>query len=91
MADLSQLSIVLILLMEVTVLTVLEYRAWRTFYTPLCVLMLPYTFVLLVTICISGNFGYVAFNYDSIWVWIYGLPLFALPSYAIATLVNQGD
>lgn len=91
MADLSQLSIVLILLMEVTVLTVLEYRAWRTFYTPLCVLMLPYTFVLLVTICISGNFGYVAFNYDSIWVWIYGLPLFALPSFAIATLVNQGD
>ena len=91
MADLSQLSIVLILLMEVTILTVLEYRAWRTLYTPLCVLMLPYTFVLLVTICISGNFGYVAFNYDSIWVWIYGLPLFALPSYAIATLVNQGD
>ena len=91
MADLSQYAILLILLMEVTVLTVLEYRAWRTFYTPLCVLMLPYTFVLLVTICISGNFGYVAFNYESIWVWIYGLPLFALPSYAIATLVNQGD
>ena len=84
--DLSQLSIVLILLMEVTVLTVLEYRAWRTFYTPLCVLMLPYTFVLLVTIGISGNFGYVAFNFDSIWVWIYGLPLFALPSYAFTNI-----
>lgn len=77
--------------MEVTVLTVLEYRAWGSFYTPLCVLMLPYTFVLLVTICIAGNFGYVPFNYDSIWVWIYGLPLFALPSYAIAKLVNQGN
>lgn len=91
MAELSQYAILLILLMEVTVLTVLEYRAWGSFYTPLCVLMLPYTFVLLVTICIAGNFGYVPFNYDSIWVWIYGLPLFALPSYAFAALVNQGD
>ena len=89
--DLSQLSIVLILLMEVTVLTVLEYRAWRTFYTPLCVLMLPYTFVLLVTIGISGNFGYVAFNYDSIWVWIYGLPLFAFPSYAFASIISKKE
>ena len=75
--------------MEVTVLTVLEYRAWGSFYTPLCVLMLPYTFVLLVTICIAGNFGYVPFNYDSIWVWIYGLPLFALPSYAFASLMRN--
>ena len=91
MADLSQLSIVLILLMEVTVLTVLEYRAWRTFYTPLFTLMLPYTFVLLVTIGIAGNFGYVPFNYDSIWVWIYGLPLFALPSYAIASIISRKE
>ncbi len=82
-------AILLILLMEVTVLTVLEYRAWGSFYTPLCVLMLPYTFVLLVTICIAGNFGYVPFNYDSIWVWVYGLPLFALPSFAFASLMRN--
>ena len=89
MADVSQLSILLILLMEVTVLTWVEYRAWKTFYTPLCTLMLPYTFVLLVTIAIAGNFGYVPFNYDGIWVWIYGLPLFALPSYAFASLMRN--
>ena len=89
MAELSQYAILLILLMEVTVLTVLEYRAWGSFYTPLCVLMLPYTFVLLVTICIAGNFGYVPFNYDSIWVWVYGLPLFALPSFAFASLMRN--
>ena len=89
MADVSQLSILLILLMEVTVLTWVEYRAWKTFYTPLCTLMLPYTFVLLVTTAIAGNFGYVPFNYDSIWVWIYGLPLFALPSYAFAALLRN--
>ena len=91
MADVSQLSILLILLMEVTVLTWVEYRAWKTFYTPLCTLMLPYTFVLLVTIAIAGNFGYVPFNYDSIWVWIYGLPLFALPSYAFAAVISKKE
>lgn len=91
MADVSQLSILLILLMEVTVLTWVEYRAWKTIYTPLCTLMLPYTFVLLVTIAIAGNFGYVPFNYDSIWVWIYGLPLFALPSYAFAAILSRKE
>ena len=82
-------AILLILLMEVTLLTWVEYRAWKTLYTPLCALMLPYTFVLLVTVCIAGNFGYVAFNYESLWVWIYGLPLFALPSYAFAAILSR--
>ena len=82
-------AILLILLMEVTLLTWVEYRAWKTLYTPLCALMLPYTFVLLVTVCIAGNFGYVAFNYESLWVWIYGLPLFALPSYAFAAIISR--
>ena len=91
MADVSQLSILLILLMEVTLLTWVEYRAWKTFYTPLCTLMLPYTFVLLVTTAIAGNLGYVPFNYDSIWVWIYGLPLFALPSYAFAAVISRRE
>ena len=39
-----------------------------------CFLMLPYVAVLLITILISGNMGFVAFNYDSIYVWILGLP-----------------
>lgn len=89
MADLSQYSILLIFLMEVSCLTYLEYRAWRTFYTPLCALMIPYVIVLLITIAIAGNFGFYAFNYDSIFVWIFGLPLFALPSVASALLLRR--
>ena len=85
----GEYAILLILLMEVTLLTWVEYRAWKTLYTPLCALMLPYTFVLLVTVCIAGNFGYVAFNYESLWVWIFGLPLFALPSYAFAAILSR--
>ena len=89
MDELTQISIVLILLMEVSCLTYLEYRAWRTIYTPLCALMLPYVAVLLITIAIAGNFGFVRFNYTSIYVWILGLPLFALPSYGFATLMRH--
>lgn len=86
---LSQLSIVLILLMEVSCLTYLEYRAWHTFYTPLCALMLPYVGVLLITIAIAGDYGFVRFNYESIYVWIAGLPLFAIPSFGFATLLRH--
>jgi hypothetical protein len=85
----SQISIVLILLMEVSCLTYLEYRAWRTIYTPLCVLMLPYVAVLLITIAIPADFGFVRFNYESIYVWILGLPLFAIPSFGFATLMRH--
>ena len=85
----SQFSIVLILLMEVTALTYLEYRARKTVYTPLCALMLPYVAVLLITIAIAGDFGFVRFNYESIFVWICGLPLFALPSFALAATMRH--
>ena len=85
----SQISIVLILLMEVSCLTYLEYRAWRTIYTPLCALMLPYVAVLLITIAIPADFGFVRFNYESIYVWILGLPLFAIPSFGFATLMRH--
>lgn len=91
MDALTQISIVLILLMEVSCLTYLEYRAWRTIYTPLCALMLPYVGVLLITIAIAGDFGFVRFNYESIYVWILGLPLFALPSFGFATLMRHYD
>lgn len=84
MDALSQLSVVLLFLAEVVVFTYFEYKAWRTIYTPLCCLMLPYTIVLLTTVAIAGDFGFVEFNYQSIWVWIYGLPFFALPSYALS-------
>lgn len=75
--------------MEVSCLTYLEYRAWRTIYTPLCALMLPYVVVLLITIAIAGNFGFVRFNYESIYVWILGLPVFAIPSFGFATLMRH--
>ncbi len=36
------------LLLEVFVLTYLEYTSWRTIYTPLTCLMLPYFFIFFI-------------------------------------------
>lgn len=90
MTGLLNILLITTLLFEVCVFTYAEWRAWRTFCTPLCCLMLPYIFVLLVTIMIAGKMGFVQFNYESLYVWIVGLPLFALPSWTIAAVLQKG-
>lgn len=80
------LVILITILIEVAVLTYLEYISWKTIYTPMCCLMLPYTFVLLISIAVSGNFDFVDFYYPSIIVWNIGLIFFAIPSYIFAIL-----
>ncbi|MCQ2067850.1 MAG: DUF6337 family protein [Bacteroidaceae bacterium] len=67
-------------LIEVGVLLYLEKKAWNTIYTPLSVLMLPYLIVLLITIMISGHFGFDKMCYPSILVWSVALLVFAIPS-----------
>lgn len=76
-------------LVEVVVLFFLERKAWHTIYTPLNFLMIPYIFVLLITVSVSGNFGFVDFYYPSILIWSVGLLLFAIPSLAIACYAGK--
>lgn len=78
--------ILVTLIVEVAVLTYFEYISWNTIYTPMCCLMLPYTFVLLISILVSGNSYFVDFYYPSIFIWNIGLMLFAVPSYILALL-----
>ena len=66
---------------EMGVLAYIDWKLWRTMYTPLNVLMLPYAFMLAVTLMCCGNFGVAEFYYPSLLVWMVGLPLFALPSW----------
>lgn len=75
---------VLAIYIEIAVLAFFEYKLWRTMYTPLNLLMLPYSIMLLVTILASGNMGIAEFYYPSILVWMLGLLLFAIPSYIFA-------
>lgn len=77
------------ILLEVTVLSYLEYKTWGGFYTPLNFLMLPYIAVLLITIMLAGNaLDFVEFYYPSIFIWNVGLLLFAIPSYVIGILLH---
>lgn len=77
------------LCVEVCVLSYLELKTWRTLYTPLMFLMLPYVVILALTIAVSGKFGFVEFCYPSILFWIVGLPIFAIPSFALGALMQR--
>lgn len=80
---------VLCLCLEVCVLLYFEFKAWKTLYTPVVFLTLPYLLILALTIAVSGKFGFVEFYYPSIILWIVGLPIFAIPSFVLGFLVQR--
>ena len=81
--------ILLSFLIEVAVLFYMEMKAWKTLYTPLNFLMLPYVVVLLITVAISGKLGFVEFYYPSILLWSVGLVVFACPSLVLGYLTQK--
>lgn len=87
--EFSDALILFTFLLEVVLLLFLELKAWGTLYTPLNFLMLPYTIVLLITIFLAGNFGFVEFHYPSIAIWSVGLLLFSIPSFVLGTLLAK--
>lgn len=89
MGDFQDILILISFLIEVSVLFYLEMKSWKTLYTPLNFLMLPYVIVLFISIAISGNFGFVEFYYPSILLWSVGLLIFAIPSFVLAFLLQR--
>jgi hypothetical protein len=89
MGGFQDILILVSFLIEVAVLLYLELKAWKSLYTPLNFLMLPYVIVLLISIAISGNFGFVDFYYPSILLWSVGLLIFAVPSYTFAFILQR--
>lgn len=89
MGDILDSLILLTFLLEVAVLLYIELKAWKTLYTPLIFLMLPYTVILLISIAISGNWGFVDFYYPSILFWSVGLFLFSIPSFSLAYILQK--
>lgn len=81
--------IIVSILLEIAVLGYLEVKAWKTLYTPLNFLMFPYLIVLIFTVTVSGNIGFVEFYYPSVLIWNVGLLLFAIPSYVLAYYTPQ--
>ena len=80
MGPLEFIAVVAIYL-EIAVLSFCDYKLWRTMYTPLNMLMLPYAAILFITLMSCGNMGIVEFYYPSLLLWMIGLLLFAVPSY----------
>lgn len=66
---------------EIFLLAWIEKRLWKTYFTPLNFLIVPYAVVLIVTLWAEGRFGIVPFYYPSLIPWILGMPLFAVPSW----------
>ena len=91
MDGLQDILILVSFLIEVAVLCYLELKAWKTLYTPLKFLMLPYVIVLLISIAISGHWGFVEFYYPSILLWSVGLLIFAIPSFTLAFFLQKSD
>lgn len=86
---LSDIIILLVFLIEVYVFAKFELRIWKTLYTPLNILMLPYTVVLLITIFLPKSLGFVDFYFPSIFFWMIGLFVFFIPSFLIGIKVNN--
>ena len=89
MGGFQDIVICVVFLLEVVLLSYLEIKAWKTIYTPLNILMLPYVMILLLSISISGNMGFVEFHYPSIVIWCCGLLLFAIPSMVLSCVVQK--
>lgn len=85
----QNILISVVFILEVVLLAYLEMKAWKTIYTPLNFLMFPYAFILLLSILISGNFGFVEFYYPSVVIWCCGLLLFAMPSQLFAFILQK--
>lgn len=89
MDKLTDMLILFSFLVEAGVLVYLERRIWNTLFTPLVFMILPYTLVLLVTIAVSGNMGFVQFYYPSILFWSVGSIIFFIPSLILGYYYNR--
>jgi hypothetical protein len=70
-------------LAEVALLARIEKRLWGTLFTPLNALSLPFSAILLITICMPSSLGFVPFYYPSLLIWMGGLALMAIPSWIL--------
>ena len=67
----------ILLLAECALLSYIDKRLWKTYFTPLHFLMVPYLLILLFTLCVAGRYEQYKFYYPSIIQSLWGLPLFA--------------
>ena len=83
MSAVGNILILCIFLAEVVLLARMEKWLWGTLFTPLNALSLPFTGILLFTLCLPSSMGFVPFYYPSLLIWMGGLLLMAIPSWLL--------
>lgn len=83
MSSFANILILCAFLAEVVLLTRIDKRLWGTLFTPLNALSLPFTTILLLTLCLPSSLGFVPFYYPSLLIWMGGLALMAIPSWLL--------
>lgn len=71
-------------ILEVILLTMAEKKLWGTLYTPLNCLVLPFCMVLLIVLTMPSSLGFVHFYAPSLLIWMGGMLVMAIPSWALA-------
>jgi oligosaccharide repeat unit polymerase len=72
--------ILLLLIVEIIFLTILDRILYGTYITPVTVLSIPYLVIVVLAILFAQKLGFLPFNFNSLWIWIIGLPIFWIPS-----------
>ncbi|MDE6493667.1 MAG: hypothetical protein K2O66_03640 [Bacteroidales bacterium] len=81
----------IVLYLEVFLLALVEKRVWKTPYTPLNCLMIPYAAVLGFCMLIDGKMDFTDFYYPSIWVWVIGIAVFFIPSFFLGIVYHAAS
>lgn len=76
-------------ILEVVLLTIIDKRLWGTWYTPLNCLVLPFCVVMLIILLMPESLGFVPFYFPSLLIWMGGMLVMALPSWALATFARR--
>lgn len=91
MTTVANIIILLLFLLEVIILFKVERVLWKTYYTPLNFLMIPYTIVMLINVFLPASLDFIPFYFPSILVWAVGLLVFFIPSLLLSFVsqINQ--
>jgi len=76
--------IFILFLLECIAVVYWEHRIWKTLYTPINILLLPYAAIVLLAVSLPESMHFVPFYYPSLLVWMGGILLMEIPSTVLA-------
>ena len=81
--------IIITLIGEVLFFTRLDKIVYGTWITPICLLAVPYTVIVVIAFFCAPMLGYIPLYVESVWIWIFGLFFFWLPGQIVMLLLSK--